>query len=115
MSNSCMRWTTACRQTRRRWKDQHSDRNEQFEYINRKAQQYLKQGDPVISMDTQKRNWWAISETRGRVAAERRARAGPDSRPRNPRSDKGKRPDRANVSRFLARRARRPPRCQCLA
>src|SRR6266851_356541 len=34
---------------------QHSDRNEQFEYINRKAQRYLKQGEPVISVDTTKK------------------------------------------------------------
>ena len=31
---------------------QHADRDQQFEYINRKAQQYLKQGEPVISVDT---------------------------------------------------------------
>jgi len=34
---------------------QHSDRNQQFEYINRKAQRYLKQGEPVISVDTKKK------------------------------------------------------------
>jgi transposase len=34
---------------------QHADRNQQFEYINRKAQRYLKQGDPVISVDTKKK------------------------------------------------------------
>jgi Rhodopirellula transposase DDE domain len=34
---------------------QHADRDEQFEYINRKAQRYLKQGDPVISVDTKKK------------------------------------------------------------
>ncbi len=33
---------------------QHADRNQQFEYINRKAQRYLKQGEPVISVDTKK-------------------------------------------------------------
>jgi transposase len=32
---------------------QHADRDEQFEYI--KAQRYLKQGDPVISVDTKKK------------------------------------------------------------
>jgi transposase len=33
----------------------HADRNEQFEYINRKAKRYLKQGEPVISVDTKKK------------------------------------------------------------
>jgi len=33
----------------------HPDRNEQFEYINRKAKRYLKQGEPVISVDTKKK------------------------------------------------------------
>ena len=33
----------------------HADRDEQFEYINRKAQRYLKQGQPVISVDTKKK------------------------------------------------------------
>jgi hypothetical protein len=35
--------------------NQHADRNEQFEHINRKAQRYLKQGEPVISVDTKKK------------------------------------------------------------
>lgn len=34
---------------------QHADRDEQFQYINRKAQRYLKQGEPVISVDTKKK------------------------------------------------------------
>jgi transposase len=34
---------------------QHADRNRQFEYINRKARRYLKQGEPVISVDTKKK------------------------------------------------------------
>jgi hypothetical protein len=34
---------------------QHTDRNQQFEYINRKARRYLKQGEPVISVDTKKK------------------------------------------------------------
>jgi hypothetical protein len=33
----------------------HADRNPQFAYINRKAQRYLKQGEPVISVDTKKK------------------------------------------------------------
>ena len=35
--------------------NQHADRDEQFEYISRKAQRYLKQGEPVISVDTKKK------------------------------------------------------------
>jgi len=34
---------------------QHADRNQQFAYINRKARRYLKQGEPVISVDTKKK------------------------------------------------------------
>ena len=34
---------------------QHKDRDEQFEYINHKAQRYLRQGQPVISVDTKKK------------------------------------------------------------
>jgi hypothetical protein len=34
---------------------QHADRDEQFEHINRKAHRYLKQGQPVISVDTKKK------------------------------------------------------------
>ena len=34
---------------------QHADRNQQFEYINRKAQRYLKQGETVIPVDTKKK------------------------------------------------------------
>lgn len=34
---------------------QHADRDAQFNYINRKAQRYLKAGDPVISVDTKKK------------------------------------------------------------
>jgi len=34
---------------------QHADRDKQFEHINRKAQRYLKRGQPVISVDTKKK------------------------------------------------------------
>ena len=34
---------------------QHADRDRQFQHINRKAQRYLKQGEPVISVDTKKK------------------------------------------------------------
>jgi hypothetical protein len=33
----------------------HPDRNEQFEYINRKAKSFIKKGEPVISVDTKKK------------------------------------------------------------
>jgi transposase len=33
----------------------HPDRNAQFEHINRKVREYLKRGDPVISVDTKKK------------------------------------------------------------
>jgi hypothetical protein len=33
----------------------HADRDEQFEHINRKAQRYLNKGEPVISVDTKKK------------------------------------------------------------
>jgi len=35
--------------------NQHADRNAQFEYINSKAQQYIEKGQPVISVDTKKK------------------------------------------------------------
>jgi transposase len=34
---------------------QHPDRNAQFEHIHRKARQFLRAGDPVISVDTKKK------------------------------------------------------------
>jgi hypothetical protein len=34
---------------------QHADRDAQFEYLNRKARRYLKRGEPVISVDTKKK------------------------------------------------------------
>ncbi len=45
---------------------QHPDRDEQFEYINRKAQRYLKQGEPVISVDTKKKEWVGDFKNGGR-------------------------------------------------
>jgi hypothetical protein len=35
--------------------DSHPDRNEQFEHINAKAEEFLKAGEPVISVDTKKK------------------------------------------------------------
>ena len=44
----------------------HADGDEQFEYINRKAQRYLKQGEPVISVDTKKKEWVGDFKNAGR-------------------------------------------------
>src|SRR5215475_2350143 len=44
---------------------QHADRDAQFEHINRKAQSYLKQGEPVISVDTKKKELVGSSRTAG--------------------------------------------------
>ena len=89
--NCCMSWTTACRPTRRRWKgSQHADRDEQFEHINRKAQRYLKQGQPVISVDTKKKELvGGFQERRAGVAAQGATRSGSRSRLRNPRARQG--------------------------
>jgi hypothetical protein len=54
---------------------QHADRNQQFEYINRKAQRYLKQGEPVISVDTKKKELVGDFKNPGR---EWRPRGQPD-------------------------------------
>ena len=35
--------------------ESHPDRNQQFEYINEKVTQFLKEGEPVISIDTKKK------------------------------------------------------------
>ncbi len=45
--------------------NRHADRDAQFEHINRKAQRYLKQGEPVISVDTKKKELVGISRTPG--------------------------------------------------
>jgi transposase len=45
---------------------QHPDRNEQFAFINRKAQRYLKRGEPVISVDTKKKELVGECKNAGR-------------------------------------------------
>ena len=42
----------------------HPDRDAQFRYINAAAKHFLAQGCPVISVDTRKKRWLAISRTR---------------------------------------------------
>src|SRR5947209_8057164 len=37
---------------------QHANRDAQFRYINRQVKAVLGRGDPVISVDAKKRNWW---------------------------------------------------------
>jgi Rhodopirellula transposase DDE domain len=45
---------------------QHADRDKQFEYINRKAQRYLNQREPVISVDTKKKELVGDFKNNGR-------------------------------------------------
>jgi hypothetical protein len=63
---------------------QHADRNQQFEYINRKAQRYLKQGEPVISVDTKKKELVGDFKNPARMATAGPTREGSGSRLRNP-------------------------------
>jgi transposase len=44
----------------------HPDRNEQFHYLNRQVQQFLRQGDPVISVDTKKKELIGRYANKGR-------------------------------------------------
>lgn len=39
----------------------HADRNEQFNYINTRVKEFLQRGQPVISVDTKKKNRWGSS------------------------------------------------------
>jgi hypothetical protein len=39
----------------------HPDRNEQFEHINGRVRQFLRQGEPVISATRRRRSWWETS------------------------------------------------------
>lgn len=43
----------------------HPDRNAQFEHINATVQRFQRRGQPVISVDTKKRNWSVRSRTAG--------------------------------------------------
>jgi hypothetical protein len=53
----------------------HPDRNAQFEHINRKVKDYLKRGDPVISVDTKKKELVGDFKNNGR---ERQPRGQPE-------------------------------------
>src|SRR6516165_6319216 len=48
-------WATVCRAIARPKKEDHPDRDAQFRHINNAVKQYLKQGWPVISVDTKKK------------------------------------------------------------
>ena len=43
----------------------HPDRNARFEHVQDRVQHYIRGRQPVISVDTKKRNWWEISRTAG--------------------------------------------------
>lgn len=49
----------------------HPDRNKQFEHINATATKFLKRRQPVISVDTKKKNLSAISRTLARNGSQR--------------------------------------------
>jgi hypothetical protein len=55
---------------------QHPDRDPQFQHINAKAQQYLSRGEPVISVDSKKKELVGNFKNGGRGAAEREAGEG---------------------------------------
>ena len=53
---SCATWTIACRPTTKtREGSKHIDRDAQFQYINAQAKAFLATNDPVISVDTKKK------------------------------------------------------------
>ena len=52
----------------------HADRDEQFQHINQQVTQFLSQHQPVISVDTKKRNWLVISRITARNCAPRAIR-----------------------------------------
>jgi hypothetical protein len=62
---------------------QHAGRDAQFEYINRRAQRYLKQGEPVISLDTKKKELVGDLKEAGR---EWQLKSQPEAVLRNPRA-----------------------------
>jgi hypothetical protein len=52
--------------------EEHLDRNIQFEYINGKAKQFLKSGDPVISIDAKKKELVGNFKNNGRAYNEKK-------------------------------------------
>ncbi len=55
---------------------QHPDRDGQFRHINALVTAFRAAGDPVISVDTRKRNWRAAARTAGRSSGPRAHRSG---------------------------------------
>ena len=56
--------------------ESHPDRNAQFEYISQQVRRLQKRGQPVVSVDTKRRNWLGISRMRGRSGDPRDSRTG---------------------------------------
>ena len=54
---------------------EHPDRNAQFEHLDRAVQLQLSLGEPVISVDTNRRNWWGPSRTVGGSCVPRERRS----------------------------------------
>jgi Rhodopirellula transposase DDE domain len=54
----------------------HKDRDAQFQYINQQCQALQPRAQPVISIDSKKRNWWEISKTEA-ASGTRRANPNP--------------------------------------
>lgn len=55
---------------------QHEDRDAQFNHLNRRVRSYLKQGQPVISVDTKKKRIGGkLHQQRARIPAQRQADA----------------------------------------
>ncbi len=44
---------------------QNPDRDQQFRHIEGKSRKFLKKNEPVISVDTKKRNWWDSTKIGG--------------------------------------------------
>ena len=54
--NDCFTpWTIVSSPTARRSRQGHPDRDAQFQYINRRAKAFQRQGQPVVSVDTKKK------------------------------------------------------------
>ncbi len=70
---------------------QHPDRNEQFQYINRQGKSFQQSGDPVISVDTKKKEQIGAFRNPGAdLAASRGSRAGVDARLSQPSPRQGR-------------------------
>ena len=75
-----MSWATRCRRTSRQGGPQHPDRDAQFRYINRLVKAYVKAGEPVISVDTKKKELVGDFKNAGRSGGRRASRRGQRAR-----------------------------------